>query len=369
LFEINPTKWLKYSNDNLLKGNGEIPLVSNSSTDNGIMGYSEFEANNKGNTLTCSDTTMGADTMFYQKNDFIGYSHIQNLVPKFEGFNKHIAMHIITSARIATVGKFNYGAKFNREAMRKTKIHLPIFADGTINFTFMENFIAELEVQRITELENQHITELKAYLKVTGLENYELTEEEKQALSDFENMKVEIKEFRIENLFDVRKGKRLPERVLENTHGKIALISQSTQNNMVNRYSGLQGKNEIYPENSITFGVNTKSFGYQTSKFYTIADVLFLRSNLLDKLSSLFLIPTISKALPVSAWDKICGITQMKELNILLPIKDNQPNFAFMQTLISAVQKLVIADVVKYADRKIGAAKEVVYPAEMAVRN
>ncbi|MDR1562890.1 MAG: restriction endonuclease subunit S, partial [Dysgonamonadaceae bacterium] len=145
LFEINPTKWLKYSNDELLKGNGKIPLVSNSSTENGIMGYSEFAANNKGNTLTCSDTTMGADTMFYQKDDFIGYSHIQNLVPKFDGFNKYVAMQIITSSRIATMGKFNYGAKFNREAMKKTKIFLPITTNNQIDFAFMQTLISAVQ--------------------------------------------------------------------------------------------------------------------------------------------------------------------------------------------------------------------------------
>ena len=36
------------------------------------MGFSELKALNKGNTITCSDTTLGADTMYYQAIDFIG---------------------------------------------------------------------------------------------------------------------------------------------------------------------------------------------------------------------------------------------------------------------------------------------------------
>ena len=52
------------------------------------MGYSTLTPLNKGNTITCSDTTIGADTMFYQEKDFIGYSHIQHFVPKVERFNK-----------------------------------------------------------------------------------------------------------------------------------------------------------------------------------------------------------------------------------------------------------------------------------------
>ena len=91
LFEINPTKYYRLQNEEIISQNGKVPLISNSSTENGVMGFSNLKPLNKGNTLTCSDTTLGADTMFYQQNDFIGYSHIQHLVPKFEPFNKAIA--------------------------------------------------------------------------------------------------------------------------------------------------------------------------------------------------------------------------------------------------------------------------------------
>jgi hypothetical protein len=40
------------------------------------------------------------------------------------------------------------------------------------------------------------------------------------------------------------------------------------------------------------------------------------------------------------------------ELNISLPVKDQQPYYGMMETLISAIQKLVIKEVVLFADRK-----------------
>ena len=125
LFKINPTKYYKLKNNEIISKNGTIPLVSNSSIENGIMGFSKLQANNTGNTLTCSDTTLGADTMYYQKDDFIGYSHIQHLVPKFNDLTDNIAHFIITSSRIATSKKYDYGNKFNRKAMNNTKIQLP----------------------------------------------------------------------------------------------------------------------------------------------------------------------------------------------------------------------------------------------------
>jgi hypothetical protein len=115
LFEINPTKWYKLTNEEILSYDGTVPLVTNSSTDNGIMGDSSLMANNKGNTISCSDTTLGADTMYYQKDDFIGYQHIQHLVPKFKPFNHSVALMIISATRVATQNAgYDYGHKFNR---------------------------------------------------------------------------------------------------------------------------------------------------------------------------------------------------------------------------------------------------------------
>ena len=149
LFDINPTKYYKLPNEVIISKNGSIPLISNSSTDNGVMGYSNMKANNKGNTLTCSDTTMGAETMFYQEKDFIGYSHIQ--VPKFKVFNKAIAYMIITASRIATANKYDYGTKFNREAMNATKITLPTH-NGDIDYNFMQNLVRTIEKLVIKEV-------------------------------------------------------------------------------------------------------------------------------------------------------------------------------------------------------------------------
>ena len=44
-----------------------------------------------------------------------------------------------------------------------------------------------------------------------------------------------------------------------------------------------------------------------------------------------------------------------------LPISnDSKPDYTFMETFIRAVQKLVIKDVVLYADRRIAATKEAI---------
>ena len=144
LFEINPTKYYRLKNEEIISENGKVPLISNSSTANGVMGFSNLEPNNKGNSITCSDTTVGADTMYYQEKDFIGYSHIQHLVPKFEPFNKLVASVIISVCRVSTSKKYDYGNKFNRDAMNNTKIQLPT-QNNKPDYKFMESFISAIQ--------------------------------------------------------------------------------------------------------------------------------------------------------------------------------------------------------------------------------
>lgn len=166
MFEVTPSKYYKLANEEILSANGKIPLVSNSSANNGVMGFSSLPGKNRGNAITCSDTTLGCDTMFYQEKDFIGYSHIQYFKPKFTPFNKYIAHFIITMCKLATTTKkYDYGNKFNREAINNTKIQLPTKNDVP-DFDFMEEYIKEIE----------------AYLNVTGLNSQELSPEEKDAV-------------------------------------------------------------------------------------------------------------------------------------------------------------------------------------------
>lgn len=59
----------------------------------------------------------------------------------------------------------------------------------------------------------------------------------------------------------------------------------------------------------------------------------------------------------VNGWLKSYGLDYKLEQASL---KNEQPDYELMSTLISAIQKLVIADVVKFSDEKIKATKQVV---------
>ncbi len=150
LFEIHPTKAYKLTNSHLFDNSAKNPVVTNSSLNNGISGYSSLEPTEKGNQITYSDTTT-SEGIFYQKRPFIGYSHVQGLYPlKYHEFwNEKTLLYIVTAFKKVACGRFNYGNKFNRKIASGMPIFLPTTKNGKIDFHFMRTLINALMKQTI----------------------------------------------------------------------------------------------------------------------------------------------------------------------------------------------------------------------------
>jgi len=361
LFEINPTKWYKLTNEQIMSENGTVPLVSNSSTDNGVMGFSNLEANNSGNSISCSDTTLGADTMYYQKDDFIGYQHIQHLVPKFERFNQSIALYIISACRVATSNAgYDYAHKFNRAAMNSTVILLPQTSNNEIDFDFMEGFIRELEEERIKKL--------KTYLKVSGLDNYELTAKESAALKNFKTL--QWKEFKMGDLFNRVPTAKLPYKAADlpkepTLKNPLPCLTSSFMNQGLNYYA--PKTNATILKNVISIPSNSDVYRayLQSREFTVLSDAYAVKwvygNKPLTPQQYLFTVPCINKVtdLPIYSYkNKLGGWNIVQGKYITLPNCNGIPDYTFMQDFISALQKLVIKDVVEYTNTVIATDKE-----------
>ncbi|MFA8026422.1 restriction endonuclease subunit S [Helicobacter pylori] len=150
LFEIRPTKAYKLTNSHLFDNSAKNPVVTNSSLNNGISGYSSLEPTEKGNQITYSDTTT-SEGIFYQKRPFIGYSHVQGLYPlKYHEFwNEKTLLFIVVAFKKVACGRFNYGNKFNRKIASEMLILLPTNQQGKIDFHFMHTLINALMKQTI----------------------------------------------------------------------------------------------------------------------------------------------------------------------------------------------------------------------------
>ena len=140
LFDIHPTKSYGLTNNKLFINEGKTPVVVNSSCNNGIGGYVDLPPTEKGNIITFSDTTTDS-AIFYQPNDFIGYSHVQGLYPKNNiCWSENALLYFLTLFKKSAKGRFDYATKFNRKVAAQMEIKLPV-KNNNIDFEFIESYI------------------------------------------------------------------------------------------------------------------------------------------------------------------------------------------------------------------------------------
>lgn len=185
LFDIHPTAAYKMKNDELFASGGSTPVLSNSSMNNGIGGYCGLAPTEQGGMITFSDTTTGADTMFYQSSSFIGYPHVQGMYPyQPDKWDEKCCLYVISCIRKSAGNGWSYAVKFNRALVKELLIELPVIESSEPNREYTANDIDYKFMQdRIAELEQDRIAELDAYIVASGLDDYVLTDEDKKVLS------------------------------------------------------------------------------------------------------------------------------------------------------------------------------------------
>ena len=239
---------------------------------------------------------------------------------------------------------------FGLSQMKDLTIQLPL-RNNKIDFEFIESFIAELEAQRIAELE--------AYLLATGLMDYTLTVEEQKALDDFEKGQIIFGEFTYQNMFNkIVQGRRLKKD--DQKEGNIPFVMAGITNTGVVNY--IANPVASFPKNSITVDIFGNTF-YRSYNFGAGDDtgVYWNDEKQYSKELMLFFSTSMEKSM-YGKFDFGNKLRSSQSLNfkMKLPLQNNQPSYQFMETFISAIQKLVIKEVVLYADRKIATTKTVV---------
>ena len=173
LFDIHPTKSYGQTNETLFATRGNVPVIVNSSRENGVGGWVALAATEKGNMITYSDTTT-SDAVFYQPIDFIGYSHVQGLYPfEPEHWNENTCLYFLTLFRKSAGGRFDYATKFTRYIAMDMDVSLPVTDDGSIDYAFMENYINAIKKQTIARvkeyIDSEYRTDEKSVEEQTNI--------------------------------------------------------------------------------------------------------------------------------------------------------------------------------------------------------
>lgn len=357
LFEITGTKSLD-SNAIEFIGDG-INFVGRTFENNGVQGKIEkqkFEPN-KPDTITA--TVIGNyKYVKLQKEPYYCSQNINKLTPKeiINIWDEKIAYFFVTNIQKFVSLYDGQQGGYKLEDIKTHEIDLPTKNDNSIDFEFMTGFISELEARQISELE--------AYLVTTGLSDYVLTSEEEKFLEIFRENEVKWKKFKIGDLFEVNSYKKRFDankvNILEEGHPYVV---RTALNNGIRGY--LKEDEEFLNEgNTISFGQDTATMFYQEKPYFTGDKIKIIKSKYkeFNKLNSHFFVSTMSKSFSTFAWGSSSfSINIIENQEIYLPIKNNKIDFEFMEILISAIQKIIIKDVVLYSSKKIEATKKLVF--------
>lgn len=350
LFNIENT--LSFNADKLVNGS-EYDYVTRTSLNQGILKTTGFV--NERNINDSGNWSLGLLQMdfFYRRNPWYAGQFVRKISPKF-AVTDNTALFFTTILNGLKKDLLSVLVRNVDNIFLNSTIQLPIDGNGEIDFGFIDGFVAELEGQRVAELQ--------AYLSVTGLSDYTLTEEEKHVIEHL--TEIPFKTFKITSIFDIKNtGNILSRDIIENS-GSTPYLCASRENNAVSSYI-TYNEDSLDKGNCVFIGGKTFVVTYQKNDFFSNDShnlVLYLKKKDFEQQNILLsLVACVDRSLRHKySWGDSISNKKIKSDVIMLPVNKNEPNYELMATLISAVKKLVIKDVVNYADKKIALTKEVI---------
>ena len=352
LFEIDNT--LSFNADVLVPGE-KYDYVTRTSLNQGILQSTGFV--NKENINPAGTWSLGLLQMdfFYRRKPWYAGQFMRKITPKIT-IPKGAILFVSTVLNMQKPILLSVLVRNVDSTFKNIEVYLPVSSEGNIDFNFMESFVAELEAERIAELEAERIAELSAYLTVSGLDNYELSKEEEQALSDYSSYDWES--FNLKDLYGKSsRGKRLKSE--DRIPGTLPFVTAGEAEEGVSAFIG--NEVEVFEKNTTTIDM-FGSAKYRNYRYGGDDHVAIVHTENVPMKAAIFVTSACHKAAHTGKFDYGHNFyaKDADALDIMLPAKDGKPDYHAMELLISAIQKLVIKDVVRYADRKIAGAKQVI---------
>lgn len=348
---------MSFNTDKLVSGT-DYDYVTRTSFNQGILQTTGFV--NKENINPAGSWSLGLLQMdfFYRRKPWYAGQFVRKVEPKIKISPKSILFFqtILNKQKSSLLQVLvrNVDTKFTN-----TIVSLPQTATGDIDYSFMEDLVCEIEKAHLKEIEVQNGHELKAYLDATGLTNYTLTPAEKTVLEQITNNSIHFGKFTYKKIFNhIKQGRRLKKD--DQKPGSMPFVMSGVTNTGVVGY--VSNPVAVFPANSITVDIFGNTF-YRNYAYGAGDDTgcYWNDQKRYSKEQMLFFATAIAKSLQGKySYGKKLRSSQSHDFSIMLPIKNGTPDYKMMETIIRAVQKLIIKDIVDYADRRLEATKQII---------
>ncbi|GAA6822597.1 restriction endonuclease subunit S [Helicobacter pylori] len=382
LFEIEKT--LSFNKDALTQGQ-DYDYITRTSQNQGVLQTTGFvNAENLNPPFTWSLGLLQMD-FFYRKKSWYAGQFMRKITPKTEIENKinlRIAHYFTTLLNALKRPLLSVLVRDIDKTFREQKIQLPLKPTANtqtlddIDFNFMEKFIAELEQCRLAELE--------AYLKVTGLSNTTLSNDEENALNVFNGKNsgggggntpcgLTWQSFKLGDLFEVLSSKKIYHANTIKIHdtqieSSYPYVVRTATNNGIKGFI-IDDPTFANEKNTLSFAQDTFTVFYQKQPYFTGNKVKILKPKFAFKSPKIlhFISAILQFILKPLTWGLGSTTESIAEFKFSLPLKPTANtqtlkdiDFHFMRTFINALMKQTIQGVVQYSSAKIQATKEAI---------
>lgn len=320
---------------------GDMPFIGASEMNNGITAF------------TCStNDSLDSNVLGVNYNGSVGFSFYHPYKAIFSddvkrvkwldsSRNNRYTLLFLSSMIGQQKCKFAYGYKFNAQRMKRQKILLPVCADGTIDWLFMEEYMRLKERQVLKPTIDKLFKQLIANELMWG---------GKSLHSNWKEF-VFGDEFSIESTQSgIDKNKLIKEQ------GNIPYVTRTDVTNGIDMFICEQSsKYKVDEGNVITIGLDTQTVFYQPSSFYTGQNIQVIRHKELDRYNAQFLIVAIKKLVNKFSWGSYgATLTRLRKSKIYLPVDSNgNIDFAFMSSFMKQIETDILGTTLTTFKNKI----------------
>lgn len=318
-------------------------MVSSGEQNMGIIGKTDVNAKIfEKNTITID---MFGNSYFRDFNyKMVTHARVFSLKYKFKELTRREGMYFVSQfSYLKKVFSYSNMASFAK--IKDRTIKLPTSKEEKIDFYFMNEYIRELEEDRISKLTD--------YLKVSELDNYELSSSEKHSLHRLQKG-VSMASFRIGDLFDVNSSKKKYNANVIKFGGKYPYVARGSSNNGIRGFI-TESEEFLNAQKTISFGQDTATIFYQEKPYFTgdKIKILTYKYGELNQELACYLIASMKKVFNNFSWGQNSfNENVIKNTSIKLPIhSNNEIDFEFMENYIKAIEKLTIKSVIEWKDQ------------------
>ena len=303
---------------NIIEGSGTVPYLCASSENNAVSTYIDYDKKylEKGNCIFIGGKTF---VVTYQEEDFYSNdSHNLALYLKEGTKSKNVFLYTASCIYKSLCSKYSWGNSISRAKIQDDVVTFPITDNGVIDFDFMESFI----------------TELSAYLTVSGLDNYELSSDEENALKNYQSLKWDT--YNLEKLFGKStRGKRL--KGDDRIAGTLPFVTAGEASEGISAY--ISNEVEVFEKNTTTIDM-FGSAKYRNYKYGADDHVAVVHTEAVPMKAAIFVTSACHKAAHTGKFDYGHNFyaKDADALDIQLPTKGGKPDYSSMEALIGPVK-------------------------------